>query len=697
LNEWTRDALAYSNWYEKYFLEFSKCKSHEALKEKYTELLKSLPPRTMYESSQNPLTTRNYALDMAYEARKQQIDENELKPLSELRKKPFGKMKETLAQDKKKTDEEIVTNKLEQTVREFDSSRGKMAGRNDAEDDIIAENGVVVPVNDRQCPVCQSTIIAYHSKGGLFECTECNFTALADSGKFPLIKTARDRISKNKRVEEKTDIKKAIEIKDNPPLCPNCNKPYSDGDKFCKGCGIDIAHAIRNLDDARWYLKASKDAEEKGAKLFGKGKYTPTSYAPAPKPYLNYLRQAPSSVKAPEAFLNNKTEQYIIYHSKFRELWSVASWIKKYLVNKNPYWESVKVYSSDVKNFSKKNPLELMMFNKNVHLEIKIFSNGLDDEVILELVNKLQKHDYLYSQDSWKFNNNMLIFQFKYEKELADEKAEKILEEVKSIDKSDWMHPGGGLQQQFATPGEREEAIKTALGGQGSIKASWFQRIKTRLTDNLLKDKSYRKSVRDVCPRCKHPTLLARYNNGNNSNNPDYYECSNCGKKVMPSSEWFKSLLNKGKKLNWVDIAPKFMILVLGMFLFSWELITFGGGDFGGDFWIFAIIGTILGLISLILDFGEKKEEAEKEDEKRNGIKNTVIPGNNPKKTSYFSQSSTLPENEGTENDEEDEETETDGLTEEEKEAEKERKELRKQRGVSKAEVEEGEKKIKED
>lgn len=145
---------------------------------------------------------------------------------------------------------------------------------------------------------------------------------------------------------------------------------------------------------------------------------------------------------------------------------------------------------------------------------------------------------------------------------------------------------------------------------------------------------------------------------------------------------WLKSAWKKTEKLNgvnWVDIAPKFMILILGMFLFSWELITFGGGDFGGDFWIFAIFGTILGLISLVYDYFDKKEEEKEEDEKMKKIKKTIAPEKESGETPN--------------EDEEENETEDEGLSEDEKEEAKERRELAKQRGVSKAEIEEEEEK----
>lgn len=323
-------------------------------------------------------------------------------------------------------------------------------------------------------------------------------------------------------------------------------------------------------------------------------------------------RFADVKVAVPKPFLNEpqKMSDYIIYHPDFPELRNVASGIKGYLKDKYPYWESIQIYPS--RTFSNKSILDRFKIN-DVHLEIRLFVNGVDEPALRSLAEQL-KREFLHNVNSWLANDNStIVLQFRYDKKLANENAESKMEKIQSSDKSDWMYPGGGLQQIFKTPGEREEAVKTALVGEKPWKkASILQRIRTKFKDTLLKDADYRKSVRDVCPKCKQPTLLARYKIGNNTETPDYYECSNCGHRVIEKSRF--PFRFKKEKLNWFSIAPKFMIIVVGMFLFSWELITFGGGEFGGQYWIFAILGVIIGLASIVSDFFERRGKEKKKE-----------------------------------------------------------------------------------
>ncbi|MBU4245532.1 MAG: hypothetical protein ABIF85_07110 [Nanoarchaeota archaeon] len=370
---------------------------------------------------------------------------------------------------------------------------------------------------------------------------------------------------------------------------------------------------------------------------------------------------------------------------------------------------------------------------KTIHFEIRLYSNTVSIELVNSLVDEMNK-EYLSLIDYWS-SEGILILQFMYDESAAKKRESSLIDSIKKrFQKSKnnlikdesyrkevrnicprckkatllaRYNTNNELYEYRCSACDYNESVNDYSGRTAQKKdttSDFFKRIFKRISklsekekneiikksgDSLLNDPDYRKRVRDICPRCRQPTFLARYNNGNNSNTPDYYECSSCGKNTKRRFSWLKSPIGlKSKELNWTEIAPKFMVFVLGMFLFSWALINFGGGDFGGEYWTFAIIGTIIGLISMILDFIERKQERDGE---KKIVDDTVGGDGAPTPTPEGPKGETPPEEE----EKEEEQKQITGKTMHETKLlyPSEEESLANQRGVSQEEIEKARKK----
>ncbi len=212
---------------------------------------------------------------------------------------------------------------------------------------------------------------------------------------------------------------------------------------------------------------------------------------------------------------------------------------------------------------------------------------------------------------------NELIFR-KYDRRSTQVKVPKpFLNELRKPKEEydenvDWMYLGGGLKKQFPDKWSREQAVNRALKGaeeEPDGKMSIFQRLKYRYTDPLLKDAEYRRTVRDFCPECKRPTLLARYDVGNNTNTPNYYKCSYCGYRVTEVKPFLKK--RRTTLLSWL---PRLLVILTGIIAFSMEVSAFGGGEYQlSQIW-FILGGGTIGVISWYLGYrAARKKENDRE------------------------------------------------------------------------------------
>lgn len=108
------------------------------------------------------------------------------------------------------------------------------------------------------------------------------------------------------------------------------------------------------------------------------------------------------------------------------------------------------------------------------------------------------------------------------------------------------------------------------------------------------------------CSVCGLP-MLPRYRVDNITDKPDWYECANGHR---------QSILSRLKKYRTtlVSEAPKVIVMLIGLLLFTFEITTFGGGEYATYYLPFVFFGIIIGVSAWWLHYKRiRKEENESE------------------------------------------------------------------------------------